>query len=208
MCVVIYPYCVMLNLLSHVPCDCQMGKTVMATHEGRVILTDDLHLNNVLFVPKLHCNLISVSQLSDQLNCFIQFACSLCVIQDRLSRRLIGMSERRDGLYYLQETHAAHILAIKDSRSLVVELWHQRMGHPSSQVIEKLAPVSGLKHVGGFPCDVCFRAKQTRDSFPTSLTKTHKPFELVHCDLWGPYNSPSSCGARYFLTLVDDYSRA
>ncbi|CAH9079545.1 unnamed protein product [Cuscuta epithymum] len=90
----------------------------------------------------------------------------------------------------------------------MVELWHQRLGHPSSQVIEKLAPVSGLKHTRGLPCDVCFRAKQTRDSFPTSLNKTHEPFELVHCDLWGPYNTPSSCGARHFLTIVDDYSRA
>ncbi|GAA0162877.1 transmembrane signal receptor [Lithospermum erythrorhizon] len=33
-------------------------------------------------------------------------------------------------------------------------------------------------------------------------------FELIHCDLWGPYRTPSSCGAKYFLTLVDDHSRA
>ncbi|CAH9124411.1 unnamed protein product, partial [Cuscuta epithymum] len=127
---------------------------------------------------------------------------------DRLSKRLIGTGERRNGLYYLREEPTAHILAIKDSNSSMVELWHQRLGHPSSQVIEKLAPVSGLKHTRGLPCDVCFRAKQTRDSFPTSLNKTHEPFELVHCDLWGPYNTPSSCGARHFLTIVDDYSRA
>ncbi|CAH9142240.1 unnamed protein product [Cuscuta epithymum] len=31
---------------------------------------------------------------------------------------------------------------------------------------------------------------------------------MIHCDLWGPYKSPSSCGARQFLTIVDDYSRA
>ncbi|CAH9080033.1 unnamed protein product [Cuscuta epithymum] len=68
--------------------------------------------------------------------------------------------------------------------------------------------VSGLKNIGNFPCDICLRAKQTRDPFPISLNKTQDIFEMVHCDLWGPYKTPSSCGARHFLTIVDDYSRA
>lgn len=51
-------------------------------------------------------------------------------------------------------------------------------------------------------------AKQTRDSLPVSLNKASRLFELIHCDLWGPYSTPSCCGAIYFLTIVDDYSRA
>ena len=57
-------------------------------------------------------------------------------------------------------------------------------------------------------CDVCLRAKQTRSPFPTSINKTTRVFELVHSDLWGPYRSVSHSGARYFLTIVDDYSRS
>jgi len=30
----------------------------------------------------------------------------------------------------------------------------------------------------------------------------------VHCDICGPYRVPTSCGAYYFLTVVDDASRA
>lgn len=30
-------------------------------------------------------------------------------------------------------------------------------------------------------------------------------FDLIYCDLWGPYNTPSACSALYFLTLLDDY---
>ena len=41
-----------------------------------------------------------------------------------------------------------------------------------------------------------------------SLLVTAKRFEIIHCDLWGKYHTPSSCGAIYFLILVDDYSRA
>ena len=32
------------------------------------------------------------------------------------------------------------------------------------------------------------------------------PFDLVHCDVWGPYPVTAHYGYRYFLTLVDDYT--
>lgn len=31
---------------------------------------------------------------------------------------------------------------------------------------------------------------------------------MIHCDIWGAYSTPSSCGARFFLTIVDDYTRS
>ena len=34
------------------------------------------------------------------------------------------------------------------------------------------------------------------------------PFDLVHMDVWGPFSVPTSDGHRYFLTLVDDATRA
>ncbi|CAH9056431.1 unnamed protein product [Cuscuta europaea] len=52
------------------------------------------------------------------------------------------------------------------------------------------------------------RGKQTRDGFVTSSARAVELFELIHCDIWGPYRVVSSCGARYFLTVVDDFSRA
>ncbi|XP_031280999.1 uncharacterized protein LOC116139474 [Pistacia vera] len=33
------------------------------------------------------------------------------------------------------------------------------------------------------------------------------PFDLVHCDIWGPYPTVSYTGHRFFLTLVDDCTR-
>lgn len=35
-------------------------------------------------------------------------------------------------------------------------------------------------------CDICLQAKQTRDTFPTSLNNTDELFGLIHYDLWGP----------------------
>ena len=33
------------------------------------------------------------------------------------------------------------------------------------------------------------------------------PFDLIHCDIWGPYHLNSHSGHRFFLTLVDDCTR-
>jgi len=33
-------------------------------------------------------------------------------------------------------------------------------------------------------------------------------FDLIHIDTWGPFATPTTEGYKYFLTIVDDYSRA
>ena len=58
------------------------------------------------------------------------------------------------------------------------------------------------------PCNTCFRAKHTREVFFTSSNKTKECFDMIHCDVWGPYRTRSSCDVVYFLTIIDGYSRA
>ncbi|KAK3028580.1 hypothetical protein RJ639_039271 [Escallonia herrerae] len=72
------------------------GNNAVAIKEGSVILDRNLILKDVLYVPGLTCNLISVSQLIDHSNCFVQFTNNLCVIQGRTSRMLIGAGKARD----------------------------------------------------------------------------------------------------------------
>lgn len=200
-----------LTQITNVP-ECPVGlpdgqKTV-ATKEGSVTLAGEFILKNVLYVPKLKCSLISVSQLIDAANCNVQFTNSLCAIHDQSSRMLIGAGERRDGLYYFRGVPRVKALTIDGLTPSA--LWHKRLGHPSDKVL-KLVPnigiISDSKKMNK-ACDICHRAKQTRDCFPISNHTTTKIFELIHCDLWGPYRTPSSCGASYFFTIVDDYSRA
>ena len=58
-----------------------------------------------------------------------------------------------------------------------------------------------------FYCDTCHRAKQVRHFFPNSFIKTHKPFDLIYCNVWGPHKNPSLSGANYFLSIIYDFSR-
>jgi len=54
--------------------------------------------------------------------------------------------------------------------------------------------------------DICPITKQTRLSLNMSYISSHASFDLIHGDIWGPHRTHTHSGARYFLTIVDDYS--
>ena len=87
-------------------------------------------------------------------------------------------------------------------------IWHQR--HPSYGSLFTLSSEHGFELNKRFYecCNVCHRAKQTRNSFSLSDSKATRPFGLIHCDLWGRYRTSSYSGCHYFLCIVDDFSRA
>jgi len=45
-------------------------------------------------------------------------------------------------------------------------------------------------------CTVYALAKQTRLPFSTSSISSDKPFELIHCDIWGSFKVSSLSGAK------------
>ena len=91
-------------------------------------------------------------------------------------------------------------------------MWHRRLGHPSREVLLYLPHSLGVKcdlnKDKEDSCEIFFRAKQTRNQFYISNSHAKDAFDLIHCDIWGPYRTPSLCGAHYFLSIVDDTSRA
>ncbi|KAL0322510.1 UNVERIFIED_CONTAM: Retrovirus-related Pol polyprotein from transposon TNT 1-94 [Sesamum angustifolium] len=81
-------------------------------------------------------------------------------------------------------------------------------GHASAEAIKHIQNFDCKDGVSDKPCDTCHRAKQSRLSFPVSLSHSDENFDLVHMDLWGPYTANSISGCTYVLTLVDDHSRS
>lgn len=112
------------------------GINALTEKEGTIVLDGHLRLINVLYVPDLNYNLISVSQLIEESNCIVQFTNRFCVIQDHTSRMLIGAGEQREGLYYFCGIPLSKVLKVVEKGSTV--LWHQRLGHPSHKVVTML----------------------------------------------------------------------
>ncbi|XP_074288382.1 uncharacterized protein LOC141613544 [Silene latifolia] len=184
------------------------GQRVESTLMGSAFINSSLTLTQVLYVPSLTCNLLSVSQLASTRDFIFEFAKSSCLIQDRSLKTTIGVGELRDGLYWIRACSVSagiHQVSASGSR----DLWHRRLGHPSDHVVKTIIPfASSLNFNKDWVCDVCHLAKQHRNSFSNNEQRALDIFDLIHCDLWGPYRIPSSCGAKYFLTIVDDFSRA
>ena len=105
------------------------GKDTIAIKEGTIILTEDLHLEIVLYIPELTYNLIFVLQLTKQCNYFVQFTKTLYVKQDLTSKILIGAGERQDRLYYFRGTPCINVMKIDYVAPL--KLWHKQLGYPS-----------------------------------------------------------------------------
>ncbi|KAL2230327.1 UNVERIFIED_CONTAM: hypothetical protein Sindi_1627100 [Sesamum indicum] len=70
------------------------------------------------------------------------------------------------------------------------ETWHRRLGHLSYDVLVKIGLVNRNKRLNS-TCDICPQAKQQRMPFNISTSHSNACFDLVHMDLWGPYNEPS-----------------
>ena len=89
-------------------------------------------------------------------------------------------------------------------------LWHQRFGHLSAVILKEIFHTCNISYNSNKTVDVCNAcccAKSHKIHFSLSISRASSPLELIHADLWGPAPIPSSTGARYFLLLMDDYSR-
>lgn len=95
----------------------------------------------------------------------------------------------------------------KKSKDGAEEVWHRRLGHSSNTIFD-LFPTVGSRNKDFSTCGTCLRAKQCREMFHSNNNKSDEIFDLIHCDLWGPYREASVCHAYNFLTIVGDNSRA
>ncbi|GJP38225.1 hypothetical protein CLOM_g22691 [Closterium sp. NIES-68] len=57
-------------------------------------------------------------------------------------------------------------------------------------------------------CPTCLETKFSKFPFNSATGPAKTPLALVHMDVVGPTRAPSLSGSRYFLTIVDDHTRA
>ncbi|GAA0140406.1 hypothetical protein LIER_01762 [Lithospermum erythrorhizon] len=90
---------------------------------------------------------------------------------------------------------------LSDTKSL-------ELGHCSPIVMKHVQCLNQMDCVDMDIYLVCPLSKQHRQVFHISQCRASGVFQLVHVDLWGPYKVANRIGARYFVTIVEDYSRS
>ncbi|CAI7829839.1 unnamed protein product, partial [Closterium sp. NIES-54] len=96
-------------------------------------------------------------------------------------------------------------------------LWHHCLGHPSLPRLQGMASrtlVSGLPRSlpplppGPAPtCVPCVEGRQRAAPHSSTFPPTEATLQTLHMDVWGPAHVRGQGHERYFLLVVDDYSR-
>jgi histone deacetylase 1/2 len=217
------------------------GQGLSILSNGSSIFTSPQHtqtkliLNNLLHVPAITKNLISVSQFAKDNSVFFEFHPDHCVVKSQVTKEiLLQGAVGGDGLYSfsnitipppakstsLSTFPKASVCSVstlpnKNNSSLSSSsqfLWHLRLGHPNSQTLKtalKLCNISFSNNehdVSNF-CAACCMGKAHRLHSNQSQTTYSHPLELVFSDLWGPAPTTSSSGYHYYISFIDAYSR-
>jgi len=190
------------------------GTSIPIKGQGHVTFNPNLFVKIVLHVPNLSTNLISVHQLTRDLNCRVIFSPHLCEFQDMAMGRMIGAVEEKHGPYVLKQELLQPVkfptksTCISQSSHLDIWLHHYHLGHPPFYLLKAMFPVLFKQSDPSvFHCDVCEFSKHHRVSYPISNKRSAHPFALVHLDVWGPSRTLNCSGARWFIFFIDDCNR-
>ena len=174
-------------------------------------------LNNVLYVPDLRQNLLSVAKITDR-NCEVIFDKHQAAVIDSNGNHKLT-ADRVGDLYYVREIEQKKFQNVCEEPSVAEsplknsEMWHRRFGHINAHDLrkaERSGAVSGLnlgKCDRKFECEICQLVKMTKTTFPKRSERKTELLELIHSDLCGPMRVESKAKVKYFMTFIDDYSR-
>ncbi|GJY81730.1 ribonuclease H-like domain-containing protein [Tanacetum coccineum] len=182
------------------------GHTIPVTNTGHSILPTPhrpLHLNNVLITPHIIKNLIYVRQFVRDNNCTVEFDAFGFSIKDFMTRRVLLRCDSTGDLYpIMQPSPIPHAFLTSQ------HTWHQRLGHPGSEVLRRLVSrnlISCNKEKPPVLFHACQLGKHVRLPFVSSNTSVTSRFDIVHSDVWtSPI--PSLSGFKYYVLFLDQYS--
>lgn len=188
------------------------GTALDISHIGTCDFSKSVKLSNVLVVPELTKNLVSISRLTRDFPVNVTFTDNSFVIQTRGTGEILAKGKRDQGLYVLEKTHSKLIHALYSKKlSGSFNLWHSRLGHVCFDTIKLLNKLGYLSVNSILPnptvCSPCQLAKSKRLPFEKNEKRANAVLNLVHCDLWGPAPVPSTSGFRYYAIFIDDFSR-
>lgn len=192
----------------------QRGSVELSTRHGKFTV------RNVLYVPGLTVNLLSVSVLVDT-GYRVHFTKTGCTI--RTSRnKLVIQAAALDNIYSVHVSlplvYATLSATVSNKSAINWLVAHARLGHlnaSSVQLLHDKRMAQGMViPTEGSPsditsCDGCRQGKAHRLPFPKQANfRASRPLELVHSDICGPIQIDSEPNTKfYLLTFIDDYSR-
>ncbi|KAJ4718340.1 Retrovirus-related Pol polyprotein from transposon TNT 1-94 [Melia azedarach] len=181
------------------------GSIKIRTHDGKFCT-----LNNVRHVPLMTKNLISLSMLDNK---GFSFQGEGGVLHVCKGSNVVLKGVKRGTLYFLQGYTLSSSVAVASSeidKDNITKLWHMRLGHMSARGMQSLSKgdlLCGHKIKDLEFCEHYIFGKLHCSKFPKAIHRTKGTLDYIHSDCWGPSRVESLGGHRYFVSIIDDFSR-
>ena len=189
------------------------GKSLPIKHIGTTQLstpTTSFRLNNVLHVPDISNNLLSVLKFTNDTCTLMKFHPSPFCVKDRATRRLLLHRPSKHGLYPFPPLSNKRIFsprALGECTSFTN--WHSHLGHPAFRIVSHDISRFGLLTIANKSkpaCSACLSVKSKQLPFSPSSSEIKAPPDLIYSDLWGPSPICSRTGNKYYISFLDAYS--
>ncbi|CED85415.1 FOG: Transposon-encoded proteins with TYA, reverse transcriptase, integrase domains in various combinations [Phaffia rhodozyma] len=190
-----------------------LSKPATGGKEQTITLTDVLHApdmsSNILVSLGQICQVEGVSFSGDRSIFTITRGRDIILTASAYARNLWALD-----VDVLVPNMAASVTV--SPKEIEIDLLHRRMGHPSrsamydilsySQALSKNISKRDIDtYFARGMCTPCVECRQHKTPFPTSQTIIDRPLQLIHTDIQGPMPVESAGGARYMLTVIDEY---
>ncbi|KAI5317803.1 hypothetical protein L3X38_037510 [Prunus dulcis] len=208
----------LINLDKSVTCKVKMGTSdlVQATGKGTLVVETRKgrrYINEVLLVPGLYENLLSIGQMMEH-GYYIIFGGNYALICDdsSLDNIVAKVAMARNRCFPL----SMESICSMGMKAAVQEdpwIWHRRLGHLNFASMKKMQQTQMVLGLPDFSekegvCEGCVYRKSHREPFENEKPwRAKNPLELIHTDVCGPMQNESIGGNKYFITFIDDYSR-
>ncbi|XP_076917271.1 putative mitochondrial protein AtMg00300 [Bidens hawaiensis] len=180
-----------------------VGTVVFRLKNGR-----DVDIHNVRYIPTLTISLMSLGTFEK--------AGYQISLKDGKAKVIKGSlvvltgTRRENNTYLLDGSVVVDTADVAVSKTDSALLWHKRFGHLSEQGLVELRKQQIIDEFKvndvGF-CETCVLGKKKKVQLSKGIHSTRGILDYVHSDLWGPARVNTIGGARYFLSIIDDYSR-
>ncbi|KAI4353620.1 hypothetical protein L6164_002554 [Bauhinia variegata] len=125
------------------------GSALPITHTGSTTLSTpsyDFSLHNVLFVPTMKKNLISISQFCKTNHTSIEFLPTSFHVKDLRTGKILLQGRTKDGVYEwpVSSPKSSSLVAFSSIKTTSSQ-WHHRLGHPSSAILRHIVSNSHLE---------------------------------------------------------------
>lgn len=189
------------------------GSPLPITHTGSLSLSSSskpITLNNVLCVPHIHKNLISVYRLCNANKVSVEFFPASFQVKDLYSGVPLLHGKTKDELYeWPVSPTTLHSFFATSKPKPTLKDWHNRLGHPSASVLKSVVSDFSIPFAtSSLPslCSDCSINKTHKLPFSQTSIFSKKPLQIIFTDVWtSPVTSIDNY--KYYVIFVDHYTR-